>query len=58
MDRDANPGEVRQAVEEAKKIYTLYNAAGKLQLDEPWDYNRLPEATQDRIIQWMGENMH
>jgi len=26
-------------------------------LDEPWDYNRLPEATQDRIIKWMDENL-
>jgi len=26
-------------------------------LDEPWDYNRLPEATQDRIIEWMSKTM-
>ena len=32
--------------------------ADKLMLDEPWDYNRLPEAAQDRIIQWMSANMH
>ncbi len=44
-------------VEEARKVYSLYNAEDKLALDEPLDYNRLPEATQDRIIQWMGQNM-
>lgn len=57
LDRDATPAEVKTAVEQATKIYSLYKAADKLVLDEPWDYNRLPEATQDRIIKWMGENM-
>ena len=57
LDRDAAPADVRAAVESARKVYSLYNAADKLLLDEPWDYNRLPEATQTRIIKWMGENM-
>ncbi|MBN1972591.1 MAG: alpha/beta fold hydrolase [Sedimentisphaerales bacterium] len=57
LDRDANPEDVHAAVDQAKKIYTLYNAADKLILDEPWDYNRLPQVTQDRIIKWMSENM-
>lgn len=57
LDRDATPADVRTAVDQAKKIYSLYKAEDKLTLDEPWDYNRLPEATQDRIIKWMGENM-
>jgi pimeloyl-ACP methyl ester carboxylesterase len=58
LDRDANPPDIRAAVGQAKTIFSLYNAADKLVLDEPWDYNRLPEATQDRIIQWMSVNMH
>ncbi len=58
LDRDANPADIHAAVEQAKKVYSLYNATNKLALDEPWDYNRLPEATQDRIIQWMTTNMH
>jgi pimeloyl-ACP methyl ester carboxylesterase len=57
LDRDANPGDVHTAVDQAKKVFSLYNASDKLVLDEPWDYNRLPEATQDRIIQWMSKNM-
>ncbi len=57
LDRDASPAEVKTAVDQAKKIYSLYEAPDKLMLDEPWDYNRLPEATQDRIIKWMSENM-
>jgi dienelactone hydrolase len=58
LDRDATPGEVHDAVDQARKIYGLYNAADKLALDEPWDYNRLPSATQERAISWMKDNMH
>jgi len=57
FDRDATPADVKLAVEQAKKIYSLYNAAGNVMLDEPWDYNRLPLGTQDRVIQWMSEKM-
>ena len=48
---------MKLAVEQAKKVYGLYNAADQVMLDEPWDYNRLPLATQDRVIKWMGEKM-
>jgi pimeloyl-ACP methyl ester carboxylesterase len=58
LDRDAHPGDVRAAVEEARKVYALYGAAGKLALEEPWDYGRLPEKTQNWIIgTWMAENL-
>jgi dienelactone hydrolase len=57
FDRDATPADVRLAVEQAKKIYRLYNAEDNIKLDEPWDYNRLPQGTQDRVIQWMAEKM-
>lgn len=55
--RDAAPADVKLAVEQAKKIYRLYNAADNVMLDEPWDYNRLPLVTQDRAIKWMTEKM-
>ena len=58
LDRDANPADVKTAVDQASKVYSLYSATDQLVLDEPWDYNRLPEATQDRIIKWMGDHMH
>jgi pimeloyl-ACP methyl ester carboxylesterase len=58
LDRDAHPADVRAAVEEARQVYSLYGASGRLALHEPWDYNRLPEATQEWIIQkWMAENL-
>jgi pimeloyl-ACP methyl ester carboxylesterase len=56
-DRDATPEEVKTAVEQAKKVYALYGAAAKLELQEPWDYNRLPAGMQDEIVQWMGANL-
>jgi pimeloyl-ACP methyl ester carboxylesterase len=57
LDRDADVADVRAAVEQARRIYSLYKASDKLMLVEPWDYNRLPEATQDKIIEWMGTMM-
>jgi len=58
LDRDATPADVHAAVEQARKVYALYGASGKLALEEPWDYNRLPDKTQNEIIAWMGANLH
>ncbi len=58
LDRDATPADVRTAVQQAKRVYGLYDAASKLQLQEPWDYNRLPAKTQEEILKWMGANLH
>ena len=57
LDRDATPGDVATAVNEAKKVYALYGASSKLGLREPWDYNRLPNQLQDQVIEWMGQNL-
>ncbi|HVS51057.1 MAG TPA: alpha/beta fold hydrolase [Opitutaceae bacterium] len=56
QDRDAVPGDVHAAVEQARKIYSLLGAPAKLGLDEPDDYARFPTATQDRAIEWMRKN--
>lgn len=53
LDRDATPADVRLAVEQARKVYALYDASEKLEVWEPWDYNRLPGGTQQKIIDWM-----
>jgi dienelactone hydrolase len=55
MDRATTPADVRQAVERARKVYTLYSAADRLTLQEPVDYTRLTNATQDRAVQWMNQ---
>src|SRR5580658_3050127 len=57
LDRDGTPADVRRAVEQARKIYGLYGAVDKLALYEPWDYTRLPEKSQDWIVQWMGATL-
>jgi len=55
LDRDGNVADVHAAVEQAKKIYALNGAEDRLGLYEPWDFTRLPAATQDWIVQWMGK---
>jgi pimeloyl-ACP methyl ester carboxylesterase len=57
LDRDATPADVRAAVGQAKKVYDLYRAGSKLAIHEPWDYNRLPDRTQDEIVMWMDANL-
>jgi hypothetical protein len=57
LDRDATHAHVTTAVEQARKVYALYDASDKLMLDAPWDYNRLPLEAQERAIRWMGETM-
>ena len=57
LDRDATPADVKTAVEQAQHIYSLYDSASKLELQEPWDYSRLPAKVQDEIIKWMTANL-
>ncbi len=53
LDRETNPADVHAAVEQARKIYTFYNAADNLTVQEPWDYSRLPDSMQDKAIGWL-----
>ncbi|HVW07233.1 MAG TPA: alpha/beta fold hydrolase [Bryobacteraceae bacterium] len=57
LDRDGTPADVHTAVDQARKIYELQNAGNNLALYEPWDYTRLPNATQDWIIDWMKKTV-
>jgi pimeloyl-ACP methyl ester carboxylesterase len=57
LDRDTTPADVKTSVDQAKKVYALYDASSKLELREPWDYNRLPNRTQDEIVTWIETNM-
>jgi hypothetical protein len=54
LDRDATPADVHAAVSQASHVYAAYSSNANLELYEPWDYNRLPEKTQDWIIGWMA----
>jgi hypothetical protein len=53
LARDANPTDVHDAVEAARRVYAVYGAADRLRLLEPWDYTRLPTSTQDEAIEWL-----
>jgi pimeloyl-ACP methyl ester carboxylesterase len=55
-DRDADPAAVRAAVKNAQQIYSQHNAGPKLALQEPDDYGRLTDKTQDEAIKWMKNN--
>jgi pimeloyl-ACP methyl ester carboxylesterase len=55
LDRDGTPADVHTAVEQARQVYALYGASENLTLYEPWDYTRLPNSTQDWIIERMGK---
>jgi pimeloyl-ACP methyl ester carboxylesterase len=57
FDRDANVSDVKDAVDQARKVYALYGAADHLGCDEPWDYNRLTNDTQERAIAWMSRRL-
>jgi hypothetical protein len=57
MDRDATPADVRAAIERARTAYAAHDAADKLALDEPHDYQRLTTETQTRAIEWMTKNL-
>lgn len=51
FDRDGTPPDVRAAVDRARNAYQARGASASLALSEPWDYTRLPNSTQDEIIQ-------
>ena len=55
-DRDANIEDVRSAVKRARTIYAFGNAGNQLVLQEPDDYARLTNSTQDQIIEWVKKN--
>ena len=54
MDRTSTPADVRAAVERARKVYGLYDAADHLALYEPKDYTRLPNATLEHAVTWLS----
>jgi pimeloyl-ACP methyl ester carboxylesterase len=56
QDRDADPAAVRTAVNHAQHIYSLQQAGNKVVIQEPDDYGRLTDKTQDEAIKWMKTN--
>ncbi len=51
LDRDVTQPDVHAALEQARKVYALYQKPNYLMVGEPWDYARFPGWTQDWTIQ-------
>lgn len=55
MDKDAILQDVTYCVEQSKKIYSLYNAPGEIQIFTPDDYNRFSPEMRDRTYKWLEQ---
>lgn len=56
-DRDASAADVRAAVDQARPVYVLQGAPDNLGLQQPDDYGRLTDATQNAAIGWMATHI-
>ncbi|MCA9261468.1 MAG: alpha/beta hydrolase, partial [Planctomycetales bacterium] len=56
--RNANPRDIRAAVDAAQDVYSLHNAKERLRLVEPADYARLSATMQDDAIAWLHHLAH
>ncbi len=52
-DQYTNAADVKQCVSSVKKVYALYQAEEKIQLNSPNDYNRFSPAVQKEIVSWL-----
>lgn len=57
MDKDAILEDVQACVAEARKIYDLYGAGGRLQAFFPQDFNRYSAEMREKTYQWLQERM-
>lgn len=56
-DRDAAPAEVRETTDRVRRVYSLFDSAGNLELLEPDDYQRLSTPTQNAVLSWMANHV-
>ncbi|MEX2231957.1 MAG: alpha/beta fold hydrolase [Cyclobacteriaceae bacterium] len=52
-DKDANLQDVKNSVEKARAIYSLYGAADNIELFAPDDYNRFSPAMREKTYEWL-----
>ena len=53
LDRDAKLADVKKCVEAVRGIYTLFNAADKLEQSSPEDFNRFGPENHKIVIDWL-----
>ena len=57
MDQDAHLEDVRKCVEQADKIYSLYDTSDSIQLFSPDDYNRFSDEMREKTYMWLQERL-
>lgn len=55
-DQYASFTDIKQCINEVKKVYDLYKEKNKPELFAPEDYNRFSPDMKDYVISWMKEN--
>ncbi len=55
LDKDANFDDVKNCVNQAKKIYKLYEVQDNLELWSPHDYNKFSNQMKQKIYNWTSE---
>jgi len=53
MDQDAILADVKKSVEHTRKIYSLYDTPGKIQIFSPDDYNRFSPEMREKTYEWL-----
>jgi len=57
LDKDAVVEDVRNCVEQARKIYSLYGSGENVEIFSPEDYNRLSPEMRDKMYMWLQERL-
>lgn len=55
-DQYASFTDIKQCIDEVKKVYELCKEKDKLELFAPEDYNRFSNEMKDKVVSWMKEN--
>lgn len=56
-DQYASFPDVKDCVEEVRKVYDLYHQKDNLELYAPVDYNRFSDGMKEQVVRWLKENM-
>jgi cephalosporin-C deacetylase-like acetyl esterase len=56
-DQYASNEDIKKCVNEAGKVYALYGAKEKLELDSPDDYNRFSDEMKNQMVDWLKEKL-
>ena len=56
-DKDANLADVKQSIEEARKVYTLYGAPDNIQIFTPDDHSRFSPEMREKTYEWLQDKM-